>query len=72
MTKKRLSTIFDTLNQKNNAWKTLASWQSNEWQNHKNTSINCSRKSYKYKKQIRKPRTNCKTWLYPLHDGKNT
>ena len=43
--KNPLSTIFDTLNQENNAWKTLASLISNEWQNHKNTSINGSRKN---------------------------
>ena len=72
MTKNPLSTIFDTLNQENNAWKTLASLQSNEWQNQKNTTINCSWKNYKYRKQIQKPKTNCKTWLYSLHDRKNT
>ena len=48
MTKNPLSTIFDTLNQENNAWKTLTSSQSNEWQNHKNARINCLWKNYKY------------------------
>ena len=72
MTKNPLSTIFDTLNQENNAWKTLASLQSNEWQNQKNTTINCSWKNYKYRKQIQKPRTNCKTWLCFLYDRENT
>ena len=52
--KNPLSTIFDTLNQENNAWKTLASLQSNEWQDHKNTT------NYLWKKlQIQK--TNTKT-----------
>ena len=52
--KNPLSTIFDTLNQENNAWKTLASLQSNEWQDHKNRTINSSWKNYKYRKEIQK------------------
>ena len=55
MTKNPLSTIIDKLNQEINAWKTLASLQSNEWQDHKNTTINSSWK----KLQIQK--TNAKT-----------
>ena len=55
MEKNPLSTIFDTLNQENNAWKALASLQSNEWQDHKNTTINSTWK----KLQIQK--TNTKT-----------
>ena len=54
MTKNPLSTIFDTLNQENNAWKTLASLQSNKWQDHKNTT-----NSLRKKLQIQK--TNAKT-----------
>ena len=72
MTKNPLSTIIDTLNQEINAWKTLASLQSNEWLDHKNTTINSSWKNYKYRKQIPKPRTNCKTWLCSLYDRENT
>ena len=54
MTKNPLSTIIDKLNQEINAWKTLASLQSNEWQDHKNTT------NYLWKKlQIQK--TNTKT-----------
>ena len=60
--------ILDTLNKENNAWKTLASLQFNEWQDHKNTTVNSSWKNYKYRKQIQKPRTNCKTWLYCIYD----
>ena len=55
MEKNPLSTIFDTFNQENNTWKALASVQSNEWQDHKNTTINSSWK----KLQIQK--TNAKT-----------
>ena len=36
-----LSKILDALNQENNVSKTLASLQSNEWQNSKNTTTNC-------------------------------
>ena len=72
MTKYPLSTIFDTLNQENNAWKTLASLQSSECQNHKNIRINSLWKNYKYIKQIHKPRTNCKTWLYYYMTKKHT
>ena len=55
MEKNPLPTIFDTLNQENNTWKALASLLSNEWQDHKNTTINSSWK----KLQIQK--TNAKT-----------
>ena len=48
MTKNSLFKIYDTLNQENNAWKTLPLLQSTEWQNHSNTRINCKWKNYRF------------------------